>query len=382
MFGAVAALGACGGVSACASAPASDVDDSDQPSGLSMSVGLVAPALGAYAKIGADVTNGFNLFLLNRGGLIGRHRVDVRKAEEGASAESAVAAVRNLLDRGVSAIVGVVNPAGLAAVVPLVTEARVPLITPAISSMRLEASEYVWRVAHVEGEAGRALAPYALAEGRRAYVLVDDNVSTSRAEAAEFEKAFTAGGGVIVGRSEDRAAYASGLQTAGALGADVVFAACTGANAQAALSAYRALGLPVKLIGPGGLTETADLTKVGRLPENVYTAMYYAPNIDNEANRRFVASYHKQHNVQPSTYAMTAYDCASVMDLALRLVPENPTAAVVNSGLGLLGQIESPRGVWTFNDKRSPQQKWYVRKLRLDGQVPANMLDADLAVEG
>jgi branched-chain amino acid transport system substrate-binding protein len=52
----------------------------------------------------------------------------------------------------------------------------------------------------------------------------------------------------------------------------------------------------------------------------------------------------------------------------------------LNRAFSLLGQIESPRGTWAFNHNRSPQQKWYLRKLRLDGQLPANLLDADLAV--
>ena len=42
--------------------------------------------------------------------------------------------------------------------------------------------------------------------------------------------------------------------------------------------------------------------------------------------------------------------------------------------------MESPRGIWAFNINRTPQQKWFLRRLRLDGQVAANMLDADLAV--
>jgi branched-chain amino acid transport system substrate-binding protein len=47
----------------------------------------------------------------------------------------------------------------------------------------------------------------------------------------------------------------------------------------------------------------------------------------------------------------------------------------------LLGRIESPRGTWAFNIGHAPQQKWYLRQLRMDGQVPANLLNSDLSVE-
>jgi len=36
--------------------------------------------------------------------------------------------------------------------------------------------------------------------------------------------------------------------------------------------------------------------------------------------------------------------------------------------------------VWTFNTQHGPQQRWYLRRLRPDGQVPANLLDTDLQV--
>jgi branched-chain amino acid transport system substrate-binding protein len=110
--------------------------------------------------------------------------------------------------------------------------------------------------------------------------------------------------------------------------------------------------------------------------------MYYAADLDNEANRRFVSGFHKAHGVQPSGYAMSAYDSASVLDKALHLVEGSPNAAALNQAFSLLGQIDSPRGTWTFNINRSPQQKWYLRKLHLDGMVPANLLDTDLTVLG
>ena len=77
---------------------------------------------------------------------------------------------------------------------------------------------------------------------------------------------------------------------------------------------------------------------------------------------------------------MAAYDSASVLDKALRLTGDDLTPAALNRAFSLLGQMESPRGIWAFNINRTPQQKWFLRRLRLDGQVAANMLDADLAV--
>jgi branched-chain amino acid transport system substrate-binding protein len=79
---------------------------------------------------------------------------------------------------------------------------------------------------------------------------------------------------------------------------------------------------------------------------------------------------------------MTAYDSAAVLSRALNLLQGEPVATEINRAFSLLGQIDSPRGTWTFNATRSPQQKWYLRRLTLDGKVLSNLLDSDLMVLG
>jgi branched-chain amino acid transport system substrate-binding protein len=378
IFGALAAAGVTGSASACSSSQPEGAQ-MEQPSGRTITVGLIAPALGAYAKVGDDITKGFKLYLTDHNYLVGRHLVDLRTAEEGATASSASAAVKGLLDQGVIALAGVANPAALAAVATAAEEAKVPLVSATASPSTFPGRTYTWRAASIEGEAGRALAPYARAVGLRTYILRDDTPSAA-GEADEYSLAFKNVGGVVVGSSVGKGSYAARLQSARTLGADTIFASFTGADAVSLLDAYRSSNIAAKLLGPGSLTETADLTKFGILPQGVYTAMYYAPDLDNEENRRFVSGYHKAYGVQPTSYAMAAYDSASVLDQALRLLEGDLNSINLNRAFTLLGQIDSPRGPWTFNIKRSPQQTWYLRKLRLDGQVPANLLDTDLAV--
>ena len=376
LFGAVAAVGAAGATSACGEEPLGT--QMERPSGRTITVGLISPALGPFAFIGNDIQRGFKLYLEDRGFLLGRHRVDLRSAEEGATPEAASAAVADLLNQRVIALAGVANPASLAAIAPRVQEARVPLVSSHAAPPTLTSQLYLWRVSSVEGEAGTALAPYQRAEGDAAYVLVEDSAN-GRAEGAAFRRAFTDLGGEIVGDAVG-GPYSSRLQQARSSGARSIFAACSGQDAVDLIEAYRNSGLSIKLMGPPSLTETVDLAKLSGLPDNVFTASPYAADLDNEPNRRFVSSYHKAHGIQPSGFAMCGYDSASVLDKALRLVVGEPTPSTLNQAFSLLGQIESPRGTWTFNQNRTPQQKWYLRRLGLDGAVAANILDTDLSV--
>jgi len=109
--------------------------------------------------------------------------------------------------------------------------------------------------------------------------------------------------------------------------------------------------------------------------------MNYAPDLDNGANRIFASEYQKAYNAPPSTYAMASYDAAAVLDKALELAIDL-TSQSVNIALSKIGQIDSPRGSWQFNQSRTPLQRWYLRQVRKEGQVLTNALLGDLAMLG
>jgi branched-chain amino acid transport system substrate-binding protein len=79
---------------------------------------------------------------------------------------------------------------------------------------------------------------------------------------------------------------------------------------------------------------------------------------------------------------MASYDAAQVLDKAIRLVGDDLNPQQVNLALGRVGQIDSPRGPWQFNQPRTPQQMWYLREVRRDGQVLSNVLITELATLG
>ncbi len=376
LAGGLAAAGLTGmSAAACAAEPVAP--GAAPPNGKRASIGLLAPVSGAYAKIGADITLGFQQYLSERGQLLGLYRVDLTTVDEGASTADAAKAAASLFSDGVVAIVGVASPVALAAIAPAANAAEIPVLSANTAPLSLT-GDFLWRVSSVQGEAGQAAA-VAAAKSRKAFIL-RDNTPESEIEVNGFTAAFETGNREIVGSSVGTDGFGSRFQAAIDASADVVFAAHTGDAAVALLTAYRASGVDLRLIGPGTLTESIDLARVGPLPENVLTAMFYAPDLDNPENERFVADFHSAHAVPPTSAAMAAYDAAGLLDRALRAVQDDLTGDKINDALGQIGQINSPRGAWTFNDKRSPLQTWYLRQLRLDGQVPSNMLDRDLVV--
>jgi branched-chain amino acid transport system substrate-binding protein len=379
ILGTIGAAGVTGAAGGCAAG--ANTERIDNPSGVRIRLGLMAPATGPYAGVGKDITLGFELFLNSRRDRLGPYPVDLLIEDEGATPASARAAVDALLKEEIIAIAGVASPGALTAIRDTVEKARVPVVSATASPRSLGSTTYIWRASYVDGDAGRAIAPYAAAKFARVYLLYDET-DTAQSEVDEFRNGFTANGGSIVGDVHTSGAFDSRLDAVRFSGADALFCAYAGESAWRLLTAYRDAKLSMPLIGPGSLTETSrlvDLLDNGRkLPNRVLTAMNYAPDLDNDANRRFASAFFSANGIQPTAYAMAAYDTAAILDTALRLVGDELTPAALNRAFNQLGQLDSPRGTWTFTANRTPQQKWYLRELRLDGQLPANLVASDL----
>jgi branched-chain amino acid transport system substrate-binding protein len=379
IFGAVAAAGATAGLAAACSAD----QGSDEPQTLSgqVRIGLVLPSGGPFAQVGRDIQRGFQLYLDGNNNQLGPFTAEIVAVDEGTTAASSVAAVKSLLTQQVVAVVGVTNPDALIDLTLPTLQAYTPLLCTHAAPSTLTNALFLWRTSCVLGDAGRSIVSYARTVGSKAYVFSDGS-TIGTAEAAAFKSEFVDGHGQIVGETVGTANLANRLQNAETQGADVIFAAFSGADAQAMLDAYRASGSKAKLLGPASLTDTFDLPTKEQMPEGVYTSNFYAADLTNEANGRFVTAYYQQYSVQPTGYSTAGYDSAAILAGALRTLESSPSGSKLNQAFSRLGQIDSPRGAWAFNINRTPQQRWYLRRLQLDGKVPANLLDSDLAVQG
>lgn len=164
---------------------------------------------------------------------------------------------------------------------------------------------------------------------------------------------------------------------------DAVFCFYAGAAAVEFLRQLRGSGYRKTIYAPGFLTEGSVLSELKPdEAEGIITALNYSADLNNSANRRFASAFRKAHGASPTTYAMASYDAAQVLNKAIRIAGVKPTPQQVNLALGNVGQIDSPRGPWQFNQPRTPQQKWYLRKVQRDGQLLSNVLINELATLG
>jgi branched-chain amino acid transport system substrate-binding protein len=356
---------------------------SQQRSG-TLSIGLVYPQSGPNQDLGFEILNGFTLWLNANGNRIGGMQVKVTNIDEGQTAATGKGNIQtSLKSNSFHALVGVANSDTMAALPAVMTGAQTPLIGTLGSPQTLLTSDYIWRTSFVAGEAGQAIGMYLAA------LPTADHMGNSSSELGRPNLV-----GIYSDGSHDSDAEAQSL--AGQLAhiidtytidgtnlvndihqnnPDLVFAAVSTANALSFLKSYSG-NVNKPLCGPGSLTELFATQAQAR---NVFSAMVYAPDLDNAANQQFASAYFaSQPGKVPSTYAMAAYDAGTVLDAAIRLIPGDVTPATINTALAKVGVFDSPRGQWQFNQSRTPLQQWYLRQVRKDGQIEENTVLANL----
>jgi branched-chain amino acid transport system substrate-binding protein len=109
----------------------------------------------------------------------------------------------------------------------------------------------------------------------------------------------------------------------------------------------------------------------------------YSPDLDNPTNRAFVAEWSQRHQKTPTTFGMASYDAAAVLDRAIGKITGEVTPEKINSAIGGLGQIDSPRGAWQFSTTtHAPIQRWYLRVVKRDGGQLSNRVVQTLTTLG
>jgi branched-chain amino acid transport system substrate-binding protein len=383
-------LGGAGLTAACSTFSTSDDEAGRAPvSSTPVRIGLLAPRTGRLKALGDEMLNGFQLYLnLNDGQFTG-HPVTLLTEDEGDDAASGKAALGRLLQKDVLALTGGASSEVMLAVRDAVEKARVPMVGSNASPDSLQGVIYIWRTSYVNDEPGLALGGYLKGLVKGKVALVAPRNTTGQDAIDGFKFAFGSedpriADGVIwtdANPAPGNGFFRESLDRIEAIRPAAVFCSFSGTPAVQFVKQYRAAGLTAPIYAPGFLTE-GILPALGDSARDIYTAMNYSPDLDNQANREFTAAYRRAYGSVPTAYAMASYDAAAVLDKAVRLAGDTLTPERINLMLGRVGQVDSPRGGWQFNTPRTPQQKWYLRRVSPDGPVLSNVMLTNLATLG
>lgn len=352
-----------------------------------VAIGLVVPASGAHEPIGTDMTRGFDLYLEQHGGKLGGRQVDVIEADEGDQVETGVAAVTKMIeDDEVHAVVGLAGSETALAAKQVADDNETPLIVTGAGADQLtDGSDYVWRTSSTNTAIGSSLGKAIAQETARgsAYVIASDDTA-GHEFSDSFMIAMEASGGSVAGQSYTPPAVTEEwsvlFDKVKKSGADAIYAAYAGKEAEAFVTQYRDSGLArsTPLYGPGFLTEGDVLSSLGGTATGVRTALHYSDTVDTLRNVAFVKDYRKAYDVTPTAYSVQGYDAAAALDKALDLSDDVNRNEIADS-LGSVGTIVSPRGSWSFDPNHNPDQPYFLRVVEDTPDGPRNVVLQEIA---
>lgn len=334
-------------------------------------IGLLVPQSGVYKPLGDDMKNAFELYLDQHDGKLGGHEVDLRVADEGETPETGRSAATKLLEQDdVLAVSGVVNSAVMNSVKDMFESNEIPLVGSNASPTTLTDVDYIWRTSYVNDEPGKALGEYVANNIDGPVYLIAADYQAGKDEIEGFKESFEPAGGEIAGEvytpfpdTTNFQPYLSKIRKSDAAAAFTFYA---GGAAVDFVKQYDKFGIAddVPLYGAGFLTEGGVIDAQAQAAEGVFTSMNYSASLENELNTTFVDAYEKAYDNLPTTYAVASYDAAHVLDKAIEDAGDGLTSQTLKEAIDSLGDIESPRGTWKFNDNGTPIQTWYLREVQ------------------
>jgi branched-chain amino acid transport system substrate-binding protein len=380
-------LGAMGAAGALAALPG--CKRSGEPAaGGHIKVGLVVPQSGVYSVVGLDMKRAWELWLERHGGKLGKYEVTTVVADEGETPQTGVPAVQRLLQNDkVDVLVGVVNSGIALGVKDMVAEAKKLLIVANAGAGAITGaarSPYIWRTSFTNAQVASVMGKHlaSLAAVGPVYVMAPDYAAGTEVIRG-FKTTFEAGGGKIAGeakpafgKTQDYQPFLTALQ---ASGAKATFCFFSGAEAVTFVKQYAQFGLStqIPLYGSGFLTEGSILAAQGDAALGIQTTLHYSTELDNPANKDFVAAWKTKFNATPAVFSVQMWDTASVLNQALATATALDGDSLATA-MGAVGTIaDSPRGPWSF-DGQSPRQKFYLRKVEKRDAGYVNAVVADL----
>jgi branched-chain amino acid transport system substrate-binding protein len=293
-------------------------------------LGLLAPLTGVVASGGREMVDGFNMLWEERGHEVAGRKVEITVEDDASNPDTALQKARRLVEQAnVDMLFGnLLANTGLA-VANYVKGNGVPYFIPIIAADDLTQRKRIKNVVRVAGYSAsqfpRPLADWALKQGYKKVATISQDYTFGHEQCGGFCQTFSEGGGQVLGQfwhplnTADLSSYLGQIAN---LGADVIFAMETGADATRFMQQFANFGLKgqIPVVGAMNLTDQSVIRTMGDEVEGIVVAAHFAEGSDNPKTQEFVAAYQKKFDKLPSLYGFSMYSGAMWVAEALKAV--------------------------------------------------------------
>jgi len=337
-------------------------------------IGLVAVQTGPQAALGTQLRDGFLLGVKHLDGKLGGLAVQVVDIDDELRPEVAVTKTRAALERDkVDFVVGVVFSNILQAIMRPVTETNTFLIStnagPSTFAGR-GCNPFFFTTSYNNDQVHSVMGQAAQDEGYKRVFIMVPNYQAGRDAVHGFKSRFK---GEVVDEVYvplNQLDFSAELARIAAAKPDALFTFMPGGLGVNLVRQYRQAGLANIPFLSTFTVDEATLPAQQDAALGFFSAAPWAPNMDNEQNRRFVRDFEAAHNYVPGSYAAQAYDGAMLLDSAIRRVKGNLADKQALRAALEAADFRSVRGNFKFGTNHYPVQDFWLCKVakRPDGK--------------
>ncbi len=337
-------------------------------------IGFLADITGTVAQSGRDMLDGFQLYLAEKGSVLGGRPVQLIIEDAGGVPANALTKARKLVEQDrVHLVTAPLLASEAYAVRDYVVERGVPMLFAVASADDLTQRKGAPNLTRMGWSSSQPSQPFgewvAKTLKYRKIATIGSDYAFGYEVTGGFQRTFEMHGGEVVQKiwaplgTPDYSPYVTQIRR----DVDAVFAIPVGADAIRFVKAYRQYGLKdrVPLIGGGVLTDESLLR--GMAAEDavgITTALMWSAGLTTPPARKFVEAYVAKYHKDPSYYAETNYTEGMWLDAAVERAGgkvEDRTEFL--RALGAVQLPNAPRGPIRLDSYRNPIQNIYVRKV-------------------
>lgn len=339
-----------------------------------LKIGLLSTLSGPGAALGNEIKDGFELALSVSNNKLGGVPVKLIIADDQQKASEGRQAADRLIKRDkVDLLTGMVFSNVLLPVMPLVLNSGKIYISTNTGPMEYAGNrchKNFFTVSWQNEDIPSAMGKYINDKKYKSVFLIAPNYPGGRESIDGFKRFFKGNIADEIYVKLGQLDYSAEIAQIRASGADSVFFFLPGGMGVGFIKQLVSAGLNQQLAiyTPGFSADQDTIKAVGDPMRGMMNAAQWSPDLDNEANKRFVQLFKKKYGRLPSMYAAQGYDAAQLISSAIKNIDGNYKDTERLREEIKKADFESVRGNFRFNNNNYPIQDYYMREVYVNDE--------------
>ena len=337
-------------------------------------VGLLSTLSGPGAGLGVDIRDGFQLAVKLSGGKFSGKTVDVIVADDQASPDVGRQTADRLVKRDkVDFMTGIVFSNVMLAVGAPTFQSKTFYISANAGPSQYageQCNPYFFSASYQNDNMHEAVGKVVTDKGFKKVALIAPNYPAGKDAIAGFKRFFKGEVASETYTTLNQLDYGTELSKLRATKPDAVYIFLPGGMGINFIKQFVGAGLSkdITLFGPGFSGDEDVIKAVGDPMLGMFNTSQWGHDMDNAANKKFVAEFEKAYGRLPTLYAAQGFDAARLIEAAVRdSKGKLDDKAAVRKALEA-AKFDSVRGAFKFNSNHFPIQDYYLRVITKDAK--------------